>query len=212
MIRKTLLVSAALFSMTAAAAMAQAVGVPSVAPSDTPIKGPLPTGTAPVTSPGVTPAPSSVPSKPATPLNRRHIVRPVHRVAAPQGGDIRPGHVPGVGDSYPLSGKASNITPGDTRSTIAPTLPSPPGGQNASVRTFLSDAQRALDRGQTGTAQEALERAETAMLQRSVPVNQAGTPDQAPDVQQVTAARDALSRHDLGAAKQAVAAAMSAGS
>ena len=125
--------------------------------------------------------------------------------------DIRPGHVPGVGDSYPLSNNASNIAPTDTRSTIAPTLPTPAGGQNASVGTFLSDATAALDSKQTGRAQEALERAETAMLQRSVPPDQANTPDQAPDVKQVEAAREALAHHDFVAAKASVTAAMNAG-
>ena len=124
---------------------------------------------------------------------------------------IRPGHVPGVGDSYPASGNASNITAGDTSSVIAPRLPTPPGGANSSVGGFLSAAQRALDSGQTGMAQEALERAETAMLQRSVPADQAGSPDQAPDVMQVKAARDALANRGVAGAKRAVMAAMAAG-
>jgi hypothetical protein len=43
----------------------------------------------------------------------------------------RPGHQPGVGESLPLSNNASNIVPGDTRSTIAPTLPASPVGDSA---------------------------------------------------------------------------------
>ncbi len=125
--------------------------------------------------------------------------------------DIRPGHVPGVGDSFPASGNASNITPGDTRSVIAPRLPTPAGGASGSAGGFLADARDALDRGQSGLAQEALERAETAMLQRSVPADQANVVNQAPDVLQVKAARDALARRDIPAAKQAVEAAMAAG-
>ncbi len=128
-----------------------------------------------------------------------------------QTADIRPGHVPGVGESFPASNSASNITPGDTHSVIAPRLPAPPGGENASVGTFLADAQQSLDKGQTGRAQEALERAETAMLQRAVPADQANTPDQAADVQQVVAARDMLAKHDINGAKQAIAAAMTVG-
>ena len=128
----------------------------------------------------------------------------------PASPDIRPGHVPGVGESFPASGNASNITPGDTNSVIAPRLPSPAGG-NGSADGFLADAQRALDGGQTGLAQEALERAETVMLQRSVPADQANVLNQAPDVLQVKAARDALARGDVPAAKQAVQAAMAAG-
>ena len=129
----------------------------------------------------------------------------------PTSPDIRPGHEPGVGDSYPASGNASNITSGDTRSVIAPRLPTPAGGPNGSAGGFLADAQTALDRGQTGLAQEALERAETAMLQRSVPADQATPVDQAPDVMQVKAARDALARRDVPAAKQAIQAAMASG-
>lgn len=118
--------------------------------------------------------------------------------------EIRPGHVPGVGQSLPLSNNASNITPGDTHSVIAPTLPAPAGGENASFTDYLRDAQRSLDERQTGRAEEALERAETAVLQRSVPVDQAGNPDQAPTVRQIEAARDALAHHDLNGAKSAV--------
>ncbi len=124
--------------------------------------------------------------------------------------DIRPGHVPGVGDSLPMSNAASNILPGDTHSVIAPTLPTPAGGQNASITQFLTDAQHALDNHQTGRAQEALERAETAMLQRSVPADMANQPDHAHDVEQVTMARDALAHGDFAKAKQAVNMAMRA--
>jgi hypothetical protein len=124
--------------------------------------------------------------------------------------DIRPGHVPGVGGSLPMSNAASNILPGDTHSVIAPTLPAPAGGQNASISQFLSDATRALDNHQTGRAQEALERAETAMLQRSVPADMANQPDHARDVEQVTMARDALAHGDFAKAKQAVSMAMRA--
>jgi hypothetical protein len=116
-----------------------------------------------------------------------------------------------VGESFPASNQASNITGADTKSTIAPRLPTPPGGPNASVGTYLSDAQRALNAGQTGQAQEALERAETAMLQRSVPASQADTPDEAPDVTQVKLARDALANRDVPGAERAITAALSAG-
>jgi hypothetical protein len=131
--------------------------------------------------------------------------------AAVSGPDIRPGHVPGVGDSFPASNKSSNIGPSDTHSRIAPRLPAPAGGQNAGIHDFLTDAQNALKAHQSGRAQEALERAETAMLQRSVPADQAGAPDQAPDVIQVDAARSALARGDNAGAQAAVAQAMTAG-
>ena len=48
----------------------------------------------------------------------------------------RPGNEIGTGSSLPLSDKASNITPQDTTSTIAPNLPSPAVGPDASVRTI----------------------------------------------------------------------------
>ena len=125
--------------------------------------------------------------------------------------DIRPGHVPGVGESYPASNQSSNIGSGDTRSVIAPRLPAPSGGENATVSQFLQDAQAALSARQTGRAQEALERAETAMLQRSVPADLASTPSDAPDVKLVASARDDLAKRDINGAKQAISAAMAAG-
>jgi hypothetical protein len=125
--------------------------------------------------------------------------------------DIRPGHEPGVGDSFPASDKASNITASDTRSPIAPRLPAPGIGENATPAAFLTAAQTALNAHQTGKAQEALERAETAMLQRSVPADMASTPAQGPRVSQVQMARDALAKGDVMGAKKAIAAAMSAG-
>lgn len=71
-------------------------------------------------------------------------------------GGICPGHVPGVGQSEPSSTNASNIDRADSRSTIAPTLPTPPGGDNAGIQNYLRDAERALSRNQTGAAQEAI--------------------------------------------------------
>ncbi len=191
MMRKVLLMSAAMLGL-AGAANAQTSASPPVAPA---------TPEAPATS---------VP-KPAHRMPMHH--RMAHHAAAPavDSGDIRPGHEPGVGDSFPASDKASNITAGDSRSVIAPRLPAPTGGPNGSAGSFLADAQRALNAGQTGRAQEALERAQTAMLQRSVPATQADMPDQSSDIMQVTAARDALAHRDIPGAKRAIAAAMSAG-
>jgi hypothetical protein len=125
--------------------------------------------------------------------------------------DIRPGHVPGVGESFPASNKASNITAADARSPIAPRLPAPGIGENATAAAFLTAAKNALDAHQTGKAQEALERAETAMLQRSVPADMASTPDHGPRVSQVQTARDALAKGDVMGAKKAIAAAMAEG-
>jgi hypothetical protein len=65
----------------------------------------------------------------------------------------RPGNEIGTGSSLPLSDKASNITPQDTTSTIAPNLPSPAVGPDASVRNYLVAARSALLVGRTGEAQ-----------------------------------------------------------
>jgi hypothetical protein len=210
--RKTLLLSAAALAFAAPAAFAPAAFAqtatgPSVAapapmppPSQTPAETTAPGGT----MPGTTAAGTAMPAK--KPMMHA-MTRPMKPATD---ADIRPGHVPGVGDSFPASNQASNITPGDTRSPIAPRLPTPVGGENAPIKELLTDAQRALDSHQSGRAQEALERAETAMLQRAVPADQASTPDQGPGVKELTAARDALAHHDVAGAKRALAAAMAA--
>ena len=191
--RRTLLLSAALlgFAVTAHAQAPAATPAPATPPAETPV------------------------AKPKVPARRpvHHAVlrrRPLAATPADTG-EVRPGHEPGVGDSFPASNNASNITGGDTRSVIAPRLPVPTGGENASIPTLLSDANRALGSGQSGRAQEALERAETAMLQRSVSPDAALTPSQQPDVVQVETARRALANRDVAGARRAVAAAMSAG-
>jgi hypothetical protein len=88
----------------------------------------------------------------------------------------RPGHMPGVGTSLPLSNSSSNITPSDTRSPIAPTLPSPAVGDTGGPHIYLRAAREALAAGQTGKAQESLEMAETRVLDRSVVPSQADVP------------------------------------
>ncbi len=110
----------------------------------------------------------------------------------------RPGHEPGVGESLPLSNKASNIGPTDTRSTIAPTLPSPAIGEAATPQDYLKAARSALVAGHTGQAQQSLEMAETRALDRSVASGQTSAPS---DSQLVARIRDA--RHALGSADRA---------
>ena len=105
----------------------------------------------------------------------------------------RAGHEPGVGESLPRSGNASNIQPGDTRSTIAPTLTMPSIGADAGPRDYLLSARSALVAGHSGLAQQALEMAETRVLDRSVVASQAG---QANDGILVGLIHDAL--HSLG--------------
>ncbi len=199
--RKTLLLSAATFGL---ALTGLAAGVHAQAPPSDP---------AGLTPPAASAPAEKMPAKKKPMMHKRmhHAAKSKASTSASAEEGVRPGHEPGVGDSYPASDKASNASPADTKSRIAPRLPTPAGGQNAGIPVFLREAQTALNSRQSGRAQEALERAETAMLQRSVPVDQAGTPDQAPDVMQVETARKALASGDMASAKKAVAAAMTTG-
>ena len=113
-------------------------------------------------------------------------------------------HEPGTGMSGPASARASNIDGADSRSAIAPHLPSPKGGENAGYINYLRDADRALRMHHTGEAQQALEMAETRLLDRSTPVGTANQPDQAAIVQQVSQARQALGHNDLHGAQSAI--------
>ncbi len=116
----------------------------------------------------------------------------------------RPGNVIGTGQSLPLSDKASNATSGDTRSVIAPRLPTPSSGDDSSPRAFLEAAQRALTLGRTGEAQEALERAESRLLDRSVPPSRADAPSAQPVVAEVGDARRALAAGDRARSQQII--------
>lgn len=120
----------------------------------------------------------------------------------------RPGHQPGVGPSYPLSTMASNTGAGDVRSTVAPTLPEPSVGPNASPRELLAAARAALMSGRTGEAQEALERAQTRLLDRSTPLFQTDQPSMNPAVTQIAGALHALGAGDRGSALQGIDAAL----
>jgi len=120
----------------------------------------------------------------------------------------RPGHIPGVGESLPMSPQASNILPSDTRSVIAPSLPAPPVGDNAGTQGFLNAAMQALSRHRTGEAQEALERAETRRLDRDAARGMAPSND--PLIQRIRAAREALGMHRIADAQQQVSGAMTA--
>jgi hypothetical protein len=104
----------------------------------------------------------------------------------------RPGNDIGTRESLPLSPYASNITPGDTKSTIAPTSPEPNVGPNADVAQLLMAAKQSLAAGQTGTTDEALEQAETQLLTRSVLATEASATSQDPVVSQISQARTAL--------------------
>ena len=116
----------------------------------------------------------------------------------------RPGNVIGTGQSLPLSDKASNATSGDTRSVIAPRLPTPSAGDDSSPRAFLESAQRALVLGRTGEAQEALERAESRLLDRTVAPSRADLPSEQPAVAAVGDARRALAAGDRARSQQII--------
>lgn len=185
--RRSIMLSAALFGLTAGAALAQGA-------SDT-------------ASPDANsnaPAADSMPMTPRSSMRHGAMRSRMHSDA----GTIRPGHEPGVGESYPASTKASNIESGDTRSRIAPRLPTPAGGKDATAQTYLMDAQRALNSRQSGRAQEALERAETYSLTRAVPADAANTPDNSTMVEHIEAARKALGAGDMATAKAAIGAAL----
>lgn len=122
--------------------------------------------------------------------------------ATPNG--ARPGNVIGTGQSLPRSDTASH-TPGSMpRSTIAPNLPSPPVGPNASPAQLLQAARSALAAGRTGEAQQSLEMAQTRALDRSVPMGTTGQPSQSPLVQAISDALRSLGTHDRTATMQAI--------
>jgi hypothetical protein len=112
------------------------------------------------------------------------------------------------GNGSPFSSQASNIDQSDSRTNIAPTLPQPPQGENASVRVLLRDARIAVQRRQTGAAQEALEQAETRLLTRSVRQSTEAEPARGPVVGAISDARHALARHDMEACLAAIDRAM----
>ena len=154
--------------------------------------------------PGGGPSPSYAPPPPAA-------VNPAPQPPPPptrSGSAGRPGHEPGVGESQPFSNRASNITPSDTRSTIAPTLPSPPVPPDSGPREYLQAARGALARGQTGETQQALEMAETRALDRSVPYLQTNSVDRSPLVTQINQALQQLGAGDRAGAMQAIEAAI----
>lgn len=128
--------------------------------------------------------------------------------SVPPGADpatgARPGNDIGTGMSMPMGTRASNIDGQDTRSSIAPNLPSPQLGPNASAADYLQAAQASLQAGNTGEAQQSLEMAQTRMLDRSVPQGQTGNPTDNPAVAQIHQALQALAAGDREQAMQLI--------
>jgi hypothetical protein len=108
----------------------------------------------------------------------------------------RPGNDIGTGMSMPMGNNASNIGPDNTNSPIAPNLPSPTVGDNATAPDYLIAARNALAAGRTGEAQQSLEMAETRLLDRSTPLFQTNTPSANPVVSQISQALQALAAGD----------------
>jgi hypothetical protein len=113
---------------------------------------------------------------------------------------VRPGNIVGTGQSLPMSNRASNIDQSDTRSTIAPNLPSPPVAPDSPPEAYLRAARGALAAGQTGEAQQSLEMAETRLLDRSVPYDAAGVAIHDPRLAIIEQARRALATGDRAGA------------
>ena len=128
--------------------------------------------------------------------------------SVPPASGARAGHEPGVGVSLPLSNRASNIRPNDTSTAIAPTLPTPVVGADATVQTYLRAARAALVAGRTGQAQQALEMAETRALDRSVPQGATDTPSHRRLIVRIGAARQALGAGDRSQALHRIDAAL----
>ena len=122
----------------------------------------------------------------------------------------RPGNEIGTGMSLPMGTTASNINPSDTRSQIAPNLPNPAIGPNATPADYLRAAQNALQAGRTGEAQQSLEMAQTRILDRTVPQDQTNNPSDNPAVTQISQALQALAAHNRAQAMQLIQSAIPA--
>lgn len=191
--RKPFLLSATLASVMGAGGVAMIVFAPSPSVAQS--------ASAPsVAAPAPLPPASQVPAE---------TTAPGPGASAPANQSINRGagasRMPSAGETRPKTGSdsANAPPPGAARSPH-----SEAAGQNTSIAAILTEARTAIDRRQTNRAEDALERAETAMLQRSVMGDQGTSPDSAPGVMHVAAARTALAKHDYATAKKAIAAAM----
>jgi hypothetical protein len=120
----------------------------------------------------------------------------------------RPGNEIGTGNSLPRSDRASNTTAHDTRTQIAPNLPSPQIDENATPRDYLVVAREALAANHTGQAQQSLEMADTRLLHRSVAQGETNEHSNDPLVMRIDEARRALGDGDTRLATQIVDAAL----
>jgi hypothetical protein len=116
--------------------------------------------------------------------------------------------VPSPAPSEPTSSNASNIGTTDTRSAVAPALPSPDLSPGSTPADFLRAARGALATGRTGEAQQAMEMGMTRLLDRSTPLFQTNQPSQNPAVAKVSEALQALGAGDRSRSMQALEAAI----
>ena len=152
---------------------------------------------------GYAPAYPPPPTPPSMP-------QPVPPGAGPETG-ARPGNVIGTGMSEPMSNRAANINQGDQPyPRIAPNLPTPPIGENASAADYLRSAQASLAAGRTGEAQQSLEMAETRLLDSLVPYGTTGARVRSPAIAQISQARQALAAGDRARSMQLIDAALAA--
>ncbi|HVC59692.1 MAG TPA: hypothetical protein VND19_04915 [Acetobacteraceae bacterium] len=166
------------------------------------------------TAPGMAPAYRPTGAAPAYPSAATAPAYPQAATAVPPGANpvtgARPGNDIGTGMSMPMGNRASNIDQRDMRSDIAPNLPSPQLGPNASPADYLRAAQSALASGRTGEAQQALEQAQTRLLDRSVSYGQTNNPSDNPAVAQISRALHALAAGDRARCLQLIQAALPA--
>jgi hypothetical protein len=117
---------------------------------------------------------------------------------------MRAGLNNGDRESLPRSTKASNIVTSDTRSNVAPTLPSPGLNEAATSRDYLRAARASLAAGHTGQAQQSLEMAETRELGGSTAPDLAGRATDNPKVVEIKDALHALGSGDKAHAMQII--------
>lgn len=111
---------------------------------------------------------------------------------------------PGLPSVQPYSHQPSNINQSDTRSKIAPALPSADLGPNATATDYLRVAQRALSTNRLGLAQSSIEDAETLLLTRAVPYAAVNQPDNSASIQNLNQALQALASRDVPTAMNLV--------
>lgn len=102
---------------------------------------------------------------------------------------------------------SSNMSPADTHSLLAPSLPAPDTTADT-PEAYLAAARAAIAANQTGAAQEALERAESRALDRDVAPSAADHPVTGPLIDNIEAARAALAAGNGAGAIAAIDAAL----